>query len=172
MQRPWVSCRKAEAAMQLPTFRSSTMMSCFAVVVVLAATAVSLSAGDPIFDVKALSTTPLNSRVLSRSEKNGVVTETVRFHSERDGQKDVDIFAFFSYPKGARQLPAFIWNQGGLSQASPSATRKPAARGYAVLCIDFPQPAYRSTGDYPINRGLFVGPDPQKHPFTTGLSLS
>ncbi|HUE17138.1 MAG TPA: hypothetical protein VMR25_23370 [Planctomycetaceae bacterium] len=129
----------------------------------------SLCADDPIFDVKALSSTPLNPRVISAVEKKGIVTETVRFHSETDGRQDVDIFAFFSYPKGARNLPAFIWNQGGLSQASPGATSKPAARGYAVMCIDFPQPTYRSTGDYPINSGLHVGPDPHKAPIYHGV---
>ncbi len=128
-----------------------------------------LFADDPIFDVKALSSTPLNPRVISTVEKKGIVTETVRFHSETDGRKDVDIFAFFSYPKAARNLPAFIWNQGGLSQASPGATSKPAARGYVVMCIDFPQPSYRSTGDYPINTGLHVGPDPHKAPIYHGV---
>ncbi len=146
------------------------MMKCFAATVaLLAVTQVSLFAADPIFDVKALSSTPLNPRILSTVEKNGIVTDVVRFHSEMDGRKDVDIFAFFSYPKGARKLPAFIWNQGGLSQASPGATATPAARDYAVMCIDFPQPNYRSTGDYPINTGLYVGPDPRRAPIYHGV---
>src|SRR5262245_26291504 len=57
---------------------------------------------DPVFDVKALSSTPLNGRTLKRTEKGNIVTEEVRFHSETDGGKDVDIFGIFSYPKGGK----------------------------------------------------------------------
>lgn len=129
--------------------------------IIFVASAVAASADDAIFDLAALSSTPLNPRVTKSEEHDGIVTEEVRFHSEIDGDKDVDIFAYFSYPKGGNQLPAFIWNPGGLGQASRGYTETPAKRGYAVLCIDFPQPGYRSTGDYPINRGLYVGDDPK-----------
>ena len=127
-----------------------------------------LAAEDPIFDVDALISTPLNPKILKVAERNGVVTEEVRFHSEEDGDKDVEIFAFFSYPKGGEKLPAFIWNQGGLSQASPAVTEAGAKRGYATLCIDFPQPGYRSSGNYPINTGLELGDDPRQAPIYHG----
>ncbi|MBL8851640.1 MAG: acetylxylan esterase [Planctomycetaceae bacterium] len=123
---------------------------------------------DPIFDVPALTSTPLHARTLERSEHDGIVTEQVRFHSETDGDKQVEIFAFLSYPQGARAFPAYIWNPGGLGQASPAYTELGARRGYVVLCIDFPQPGYRSTGDYPINSGLFVGDDPRQAPIYHG----
>jgi dienelactone hydrolase len=125
-------------------------------------------AKDPVFDVKALTATPLHSKTLKRTEKEGIVTEEVRFHSERDGDKDVTIFAYFSYPKGGRKLPAYVWNPGGLSQASPAYTEAGAGRGYATLCIDFPQPGYRSTGGYPINEGLELGNDPHRAPIYHG----
>src|SRR5262245_19954678 len=112
-----------------------------------------LFAEDAVFDVRSLATTPLRPRTLKSTERKGIVTEEVRFHSEKDGDKDVDIFAYFSYPRGGRKLPAYIWNPGGLSQASPAFTEEGARRGYAALCIDFPQPGYRSTGGYPINTG-------------------
>ena len=127
-----------------------------------------VAADDPIFDVARLSSTPLNSRVIKSDERDGIVTEEVRFHSETDGDKDVDIFAYFSYPKGASRLPAFIWNPGGLGQANRGYTETPAKRGYAVLCIDFPQPGYRSTGNYPINTGLILGDDPKQAPIYHG----
>src|SRR5262249_46565546 len=85
-----------------------------------------LAADDPIFDVDALSSTPLNARTLKSSERDGIITEEVRYHSETDGDKDVEIFAYFSYPKGASQLPAFIWNPGGLGQANTAFTEIPA----------------------------------------------
>lgn len=123
---------------------------------------------DPIFDVPALTSTPLNPRTLKSSERDGIVTEEIRYHSETDGATDVDIFACFSYPRGARGLPAFIWNPGGLGQACSAHTEVPAKRGFAVLCIDFPQPGYRSTGNYPINAGLDLGPDPRQAPIYHG----
>ncbi len=124
--------------------------------------------GDSLFDVPALSGTPLDAKTLRVVERKGIITEEVRFHSETDCGKDVEIFAFFSYPRGASRLPAFIWNPGGLGQASPGFTEPPARRGYAVLCIDFPQPGYRSTGGYPINRGLELAADPKKSPIFHG----
>src|SRR5262249_17899740 len=94
---------------------------------------------DKVFDVPTLISTPLNSKTLATYERDGIVTENIQFHSETDGDKEVEIFAIFSYPKGAQKLPAFIWNPGGLGQANPEFTEIPAKRGYAVLCIDFPQ---------------------------------
>ncbi len=136
------------------------------VLLLLAATA--FAGEDPLFDVSALIATPLNPRTLKSTERDGVITEEVRFHSEQDGDKDVDIFAFFSYPKGAKKLPAYIWNQGGLAQASPAVTEVGARRGYAAMCIDFPQTGYRSTGGYPINSGLDLGDDPRQAPIYHG----
>ena len=124
---------------------------------------------DPVFDVKALTSTPLNARIISSTERNGIVTEEVMFHSEMDGEKSVDIFAFFSYPKGAAKLPSYIWNQGGLGQAQASNTEYGATRGYATLCIDFPMPGYRSTGGYPIVAGLELGEDPKKSAIYHGV---
>ncbi|MSQ96766.1 MAG: hypothetical protein EXR98_19730 [Gemmataceae bacterium] len=127
-----------------------------------------LGQADPAFDLKAILAPPLNARVLKTSEKAGIVTEEVMFHSEMDGKKSVDIFALFSYPKGARKLPAFVWNQGGLYQATPYFPELGAKRGYATLCIDFPIPGYRSTGGYPINSGVELGADPRQAPIYHG----
>ena len=126
------------------------------------------AAPDPIFDVAAITAVPLNPKVLKRSEQEGLVTEEVMFHAEDDGAKSVDIFALFVYPKGAVKAPAFVWNQGGLNKASPQIPELGARRGYATLCIDFPQPGYRSTGGYPINRDLVVGDDPRQAPIYHG----
>ena len=123
---------------------------------------------DPLFDLEKLLATPLNPRTTKTTEQDDVVTEEVMFHSEMDGEKSVDIFAFFSRPKDARALPAFIWNQGGLGQASTYWTILGAKRGYAALCIDFPMPGYRSTGGYPIVSSLDAGPDPKRAPIYHG----
>ncbi|MHB0939582.1 MAG: alpha/beta hydrolase family protein [Armatimonadota bacterium] len=113
-----------------------------------------LLAADPVFDVPALIGTPLNAKVLKSTEKDGIITEEVTFHSEMDGEKSVEIFAFFCYPKGAKGLPAFVWNQAGLGKASTYFPELGAKRGYAALCIDYPLPNYRSTGSYNVYVGL------------------
>jgi len=125
-------------------------------------------AQENVFDVKALSSTPLNARVTKTTEADGIVVEEVMFHSEMDGEKSVDIFGIFAYPKGARGLPAFIWNQGGLYQATDWFPKLGAKRGYAALCIDFPIPGYRSTGGYPINSEPGMGDDPKQAPIYHG----
>jgi len=123
---------------------------------------------DALFDLKTLLAPPLQSKTLKLTEKNGIVTEEVMLHAETDGDKRVDIFAYFSYPTGAKRLPAFIWNQGGLGQATTYWTEFGAKRGYATLCIDFPIPGYRSTGGYPINSGLALTDDPRAAPIYHG----
>lgn len=123
---------------------------------------------DPVFDLEKLLATPLHPRMTKTEEKDGIVTEEVMFHAEMDGEKSVDIFAYFSHPKGARALPAFIWNQGGLGRASSYWTILGAKRGYAALCIDFPLPGYRSTGGYPIVSSLEAGADPKRAPIYHG----
>src|SRR5581483_564595 len=125
-------------------------------------------AGDDLFPLKGLLAPPLQARTLKSSEKDGIVTEEVMFHSEKDGDKSVDIFAYFSYTKGAKGLPAFVWNQGGLYKATTFWTEFGARRGYATLCIDFPTPGYRSPGGYPITSGLDLPTDPRKAPIYHG----
>ena len=123
---------------------------------------------DPVFDLSKILAPPLQARTTKTEEKDGIVNEEVMFHSEMDGEKSVDIFAYFSHPKGQRGLPAFIWNQGGLGRASSYWTILGAKRGYAALCIDFPLPGYRSTGGYPIVSGLETAADPRRAPIYHG----
>ena len=123
---------------------------------------------DPVFDVRAILAPPLDARVLESKEADGIVTEHVMFYSHTDGEKRVEIFGIFSYPKGERSLPAFVWNQSGLAQASDYFPTLGAKRGYAALCIDFPIAGYRSTGGYPINGGLALPDDPRQAPIYHG----
>lgn len=126
-------------------------------------------AADAVYDVKAILATPLNPETTKKTVQNGIVTEEVKFHSEMDGEKSVDIFAYFSYPEGGKNLPAFIWNQGGLYQAGTYWTEFGAMRGYAALCIDFPLPGYRSTGGYNITSNIALDyTDPRQHPIYHG----
>lgn len=133
-------------------------------ILILCSATGAMGGGDPVFpDVSALSSTPLNAQVLKTTEKNGIVIEEVRFHSERDGEKSVDIFGFLGYPKGGKRLPAFVWNQSSMAPADTAFVEVGAKRGYAVLCIDYPLAGYRSTGGYSLD-GLVVGDDPRKAP--------
>lgn len=124
--------------------------------------------GDSPFAAKALVDAPLQARVLKATEQDGIVLEEVRFHSHRDGEKTIDVFGYFAYPKKGGNHPAFVWNQGGLYQATPHFPLLGARRGYAVLCIDFPLPGYRTTGGYPITSGLELPDDPKKAPIYHG----
>jgi dienelactone hydrolase len=123
---------------------------------------------DPVFDFAAISKPPLEAKVLKRTEKDELITEEIRFFSHTDFEKRIEIFALFTYPQGAKKLPAFIWNQGGLAQASTYWTEFGAKRGYAVLSIDFPIGGYRSTGGYPINSGVELPENPKKAPIYHG----
>lgn len=126
---------------------------------------------DPVFpDVRALCSTPLEAKTLKTSEKDGIVTEEVTFHVEMDGEKRVDTFAYFVYPKGAKGLPAAIWNQSGLAPADTSLAMYGVRRGYAMLCFDYPNlgDAYRSTAHYMINSTLVLTDDIQKAPIAHG----
>lgn len=125
-------------------------------------------AHDPVFDVPAILAAPLEARVLKTSEADAIVTEEVTFFSETDGATRVEIFAFFSYPKGAHRLPAYVWNQGGGARADARVTQDGARRGYATLCIDLPMPGYRSTGGYPIVDGPTLPADARTAPIAHG----
>lgn len=125
---------------------------------------------DPVFDVPALAAAPIEARVLQSTEAEGIVTEEVRFFSEMDGTNRVEIFAIFCYPKGARALPALIWNQSGMAKASTYFPLLAARRGYAALCIDFPQAGYRSSGGYVINSGLVYEGDPKRAPLAHAVT--
>lgn len=122
----------------------------------------------PVFDWKKLSVLPLKARVLKTTKRDGIITQEVMFHAEKDGNKSVDIFAFYSYPARGKKLPAFVWIEGGLAPARAYRTEFGARRGYATLAIDFPQPGYRSTGNYPINLGMYIGENPKQAPIYHG----
>ena len=126
---------------------------------------------DPVFpDVKALSSTPLDAKTVKITEKDGVVTEEVTFHVEMDGDKRVDSFGYFVYPKGAKGLPAVIWNQSGLAPADANIANYGVKRGYAMLCFDYPNlgGGYRTTQHYAINSTLVLADDIQKAPIAHG----
>ena len=126
---------------------------------------------DPVFpDVKALYSTPVDAQVLKSSEKDGIVTEEVRFHCEMDGDKSVDTFGYFVYPKGAQGLPAVIWNQSGLAPADTNLVNYGVKRGYAMFCFDYPNlgGGYRSTMHYMINSTLVLTDDIRQAPIAHG----
>jgi pimeloyl-ACP methyl ester carboxylesterase len=61
-----------------------------------------------------------------------------------------------------------VWIEGGLAPARTFRTVFGARRGYATLAIDFPQPGYRSTGNYPINLMMTVDENPRQSPIYHG----
>ena len=145
------------------------MLKCLVIgFVVFALPAVALASDDPIFDVEALASTPLRPRTSAPASVMASLPRKCAFTPRPTATRTLTSSHIFPTPKARHKLPAFIWNPGGLGQASPGYTQPPARRGYAVLCIDFPQPGYRSTGDYPINRTLELGADPRQAPIYHG----
>ena len=61
------------------------LVTCIVMLLIAGTNAPAVAADDPIFDVQALISTPLNPRTLKKSERDGVITEEVMIHSERDG---------------------------------------------------------------------------------------
>jgi dienelactone hydrolase len=107
---------------------------------------------DPIFDVEKLIATPVDAKITKGpTEKDGVMLEELMYHSEMDGDKRVDIYALFAYPKGARKLPAIVWCMPGLGQANDYWPIFFAKRGYAALCPEYPHTGYRCTVGYTID---------------------
>ncbi len=114
---------------------------------------------DPVFDLAAILAPPLEARVLAKAEKGGVVSEEVLYRSEMDGPKRVDVFAYFSYPKGGKSLPAVVWAMPGLAPANTWWPEFFAKRGYAALCVEYPMKGYRGTGQYEVS--MDMGTDPR-----------
>jgi dienelactone hydrolase len=105
---------------------------------------------DPVFDLGAILALPMEAKVLASSEKEGIMTEEVLYRSEMDGPKPVDTFAYLSFPKDRRPMPAVIWAMPGLAPANTWWPQFFARRGYAALCVEYPMKGYRGTGQYAI----------------------
>lgn len=126
-------------------------------------------APDPVFDLPKLLATPVDGKVTKATEKDGIILEEVLYHSEMDGDKRVDIFGILAYPKGARQLPAIVWCQGGLSAAGDYWPLFFAKRGYVALCPEYPMTGYRCTVGYPIGMDLPGDLAAPGDPHTSGI---
>ena len=117
------------------------------------------AAVDPVFDLPAILAVPMEAKVLARAEKDTRVTEEVLYRSEHDGPKRVDVFAYLSYPKGRKSLPAVVWAMPGLAAANTWWPEFFARRGYAALCVEYPMKGYRGSGQYDI--AMDMGADPR-----------
>ena len=113
---------------------------------------------DPVFDLAAIHALPLEAKVLARSEQDGIITEEMLYRSEMDGAKAVDVFAYLSFPKTARPLPAVVWAMPGLAPANTWWPQFFARRGYAALCVEYPMKGYRGSGQYALGMDLAGNP--------------
>ena len=90
---------------------------------------------DPIFDLKAIASEPLDSAVTKSSEKDGIVTELIEFTSRVVDGKPERISGIFMYPKGGKSLPGVLWCMGGMAAADGYFPGIYAKKGYAAIAI-------------------------------------
>lgn len=93
---------------------------------------------DPLFDLAAIMTDPVEAVVLDKEVDNGVVFETIEFTSRVVDGEPERITGIFAYPEGGRALPAVFWSMGGMAAANRSFPGIFARKGYACLAITLP----------------------------------
>jgi len=99
---------------------------------------------DPIFDFDRIMNDPLDAKVLSTAEAEGVVVEEVEYTAGVWNGKAARIYGILAYPKGGRNLPAVFWSQGGMYPASDYWPKVFAKKGYFALNVTLPHDVYNS----------------------------
>jgi hypothetical protein len=84
-----------------------------------------------IFDLQEIRSTPLDAQVVKKVERNGVVTESIRFTSA----PGIRIFAYLSYPKGGKSLPTNV----AIRNYGAEARQDEAATGFASWSLCAPE---------------------------------
>lgn len=99
---------------------------------------------EPLFDFKAILNDPLDAKVLSKEEVEGVVYEEVEYTAEVLDGKPVRIYGILAYPKGGRSLPAVYWSQSGMYGANRGTPGLFAKKGYCSMVVTLPHDVYKS----------------------------
>ena len=130
-------------------------LCCAAVAIVLAASvAIAAAAGtvraaqeeDP-YRLEELAQLPLDVEILKERADEGIRIVELKYTSEVYHGEPVRIYGIYAAPaEPTGQVPAILWGQAGLYQASDYFPVLLAKRGYGCLCIDAPFRGYRSTG--------------------------
>jgi dienelactone hydrolase len=93
---------------------------------------------DPLFDLAAIMSEPVDAVILETAEEDGIVFETLEFTTRITNGTPERIQGIFAYPKDGRSLPAVFWCMGGMAPASRHFPGQFARKGYACLAITLP----------------------------------
>ena len=80
---------------------------------------------------------PIEKEVVKTYREDGVICEYVLFTVATIKGVRSRIAAFYTYPEGARNLPAFVWAHGGGQRADRSRGLLFAKKGYATIDINW-----------------------------------
>ena len=80
---------------------------------------------------------PLKTRVVKEWEQDGIVCRYITFHVGTFLGSPSRIAAFYTFPKGMKQGPAFVWAHGGGQRAERERGVYFAKQGYATIDINW-----------------------------------
>ena len=108
-----------------------------------------LSASGEVFDIEAMQEEALYPVLLSSAQSDGLVTEEIEFTSDHDlGGKPIRTYGILAYPKSGRNLPAILWCQSGMADASSYFPELLARKGYMALSITLPKEKWNAHGPF------------------------
>jgi len=116
---------------------------------------------EPLFDMPAIINDPVDAKVLSTEEVNGIVYQNIEYTSRVVDGTPERIQGIYAFPKGGTKLPAVFWSMGGMAAASRSFPGLLAGEGYACLAVTLPHKL----------RNSFRIPFDTKNPQSANLTL-
>jgi dienelactone hydrolase len=116
---------------------------------------------DPLFDLKAIMTDPVDYVLLEKAVEDGIVFEMFEYTSRVVSNTPERVKGIFAYPEGGQALPAVYWSMGGMAPAGRDFPRIFANKGYACAVITL-QKEFRQAFRIPFDTA---------HPETANLTL-
>jgi dienelactone hydrolase len=93
---------------------------------------------DPLFDLAAIMSEPVDLTVLTSETTNGVVFQVVEYTTRTTNGKPERIQGLFAFPEGGQKLPGVYWSMGGMAKATRDFPGLLARKGYACLAVTLP----------------------------------
>ncbi len=116
---------------------------------------------DPLFDLKAIMTDPVDYVLIEKAVEDGIVFEAFEFTSRVVSNTPERVQGIYAYPEGGQALPAVYWSMGGMAAAGRDFPRIFAGKGYACAVITL-QKEFRQAFRIPFDT---------VHPETANLTL-
>lgn len=99
---------------------------------------------DPIFNLQAIQSDPLDAKILNTTTKEGIVIQEIEFTAEKYQGKDVRIYGIIAFPENCKNMPAILWCQAGMAPANTAMPVLFAKRGYVCMCITLPHSVWKA----------------------------